>query len=170
LNTQGRHLLAEYSGCDADVLNDLERVETLMKRAAEASGTTIVATVFHPFTPQGVSGVVVVEESHLSIHTWPEHGYAAVDFFTCGEGDPELAHAVLREGLMAQQAEIMMVDRGKASGRSALSLRYHRTEATSGSGAAQVPRLSASAPVAVRREVDDQARERPRRLVVRAYQ
>jgi S-adenosylmethionine decarboxylase proenzyme len=83
-----------------------------MKRAALAAQTTLVQSVFHRFSPQGVSGVVVVEESHLSIHTWPEYGYAAVDFFTCGEGLPESAHAVLREGLGAERSEVMKVERG----------------------------------------------------------
>jgi len=68
--------------------------------------------VFHRFAPQGVSGVVVVEESHLSIHTWPEAGYAAVDFFTCGECFPERAHAALLDGLAPERSEILNVERG----------------------------------------------------------
>jgi S-adenosylmethionine decarboxylase proenzyme len=104
LNTRGRHLLVEYTGCDASVLDDLKRIEALMNEAARAAQTNIVASVFQPFEPQGVTGVVVVEESHLSIHTWPECGYAAVDFFTCGDSLPERAHEVLCAGLRAQYA------------------------------------------------------------------
>ena len=112
MNTRGRHLLVEYTGCDFTVLDDLKRIEALMNEAARAAQTNIVASVFQPFEPQGVTGVVVVEESHLSIHTWPEHGYAAVDFFTCGDSTPERAHEVLREGLGASRWEILAVDRG----------------------------------------------------------
>ena len=114
MDTRGRHLLVEYHGCDSAILDDVERVEALMRGAAKAARTTIVASVFQPFSPQGVSGVVVVEESHLSIHTWPEHGYAAVDFYTCGAAVPERAHAVLRDGLDATSAEVMTVERGRA--------------------------------------------------------
>lgn len=114
MDTRGRHLLVEYHGCDSGILDDVKRVEALMRAAAKAANTNIVASVFQPFTPQGVSGVVVVEESHLSIHTWPEHGYAAVDFYTCGQGVPDHAHGVLRDGLAASRSEIMTVERGLA--------------------------------------------------------
>lgn len=112
LNTYGRHLLVEYGGCSPDVLNDMDRIEVLMKEAAVAAGATIVTSTFHRFTPQGVSGVVVVQESHLSIHTWPELGYAAVDFYTCGDCTPEDAHEHLRKGLEADDYELMVVARG----------------------------------------------------------
>lgn len=114
MDTRGRHLLVEYHGCDPEILDDVKRVEALMRGAAKAANTNIVASVFQPFEPQGVSGVVVVEESHLSIHTWPEHGYAAVDFYTCGQGVPEQAHGVLRDGLDATRSEIMTIERGLA--------------------------------------------------------
>jgi len=107
LNTRGRHLLVEYTGCSLHALNDLERIEALMNEAAKAAGATIVASVFKPFEPHGVSGVVVIEESHLSIHTWPEHGYAAVDFYTCGHADPQIANDVLAAGLGAKTGQSM---------------------------------------------------------------
>jgi S-adenosylmethionine decarboxylase len=128
LNTRGRHLLVEYTGCDYSVLDDLKRIEALMNEAARAARTTIVASVFQPFEPQGVTGVVVVEESHLSIHTWPEHGYAAVDFFTCGDSLPERAHEVLCLGLKAQYSEVMYVDRGLGVPGRGIQLRSHHTE------------------------------------------
>ena len=99
-----------------------------MQAAALASETTIVNSVFHPFFPQGISGVVVIEESHLSIHTWPEYGYAAVDFFTCGRGLPEKAHEVLKAGLMAKTCEIMFVHRGLLDENRSMTVRSHRTE------------------------------------------
>jgi S-adenosylmethionine decarboxylase len=139
LNTRGRHLLVEYTGCDFSVLDDLKRIEALMNEAATAARTNIVASVFQPFEPQGVTGVVVVEESHLSIHTWPEHGYAAVDFFTCGDSLPERAHEVLSLGLKAQCAEIMYVDRGLGEPGRGMQLRTHHTELTAAHEASEEP-------------------------------
>ncbi|HHT62579.1 MAG: adenosylmethionine decarboxylase [Bacillota bacterium] len=81
----GRHVLAEFYGCPFEVLNDLKKVESMMIKAALEAGAEVREFVFHKFSPQGVSGVVVISESHLAIHTWPELGYAAVDVFTCGE-------------------------------------------------------------------------------------
>ncbi len=112
MHTRGRHLLVEYHGCDAEVLDDLRLIERTMRRAADAAGATVVASIFHPFRPQGVTGVVVVEESHLSIHTWPEKGYAAVDFYTCGACNPRRAHEVLVEALKPVRSEHLVVQRG----------------------------------------------------------
>lgn len=99
-----------------------------MNEAARAAQTRVVASVFQPFYPQGVSGVVVIEESHLSIHTWPEHGYASVDFFTCGQGLPIRAHRVIREGLKAERSELMLIDRGLGLPDRSMEMRYHREE------------------------------------------
>jgi len=84
-NSLGRHVLAEIYECSFDILNDVQQVEQIMVNAALESGAEIREVVFHKFSPQGVSGVVVISESHLAIHTWPELGYAAVDVFTCGD-------------------------------------------------------------------------------------
>lgn len=81
----GVQILADLYQCDPAVLNDPALIQAAMIEAARRSGATIVADCFHRFSPHGVSGVVVIAESHLAIHTWPEHGYAAVDLFTCGE-------------------------------------------------------------------------------------
>ncbi|MBR4985727.1 MAG: adenosylmethionine decarboxylase [Proteobacteria bacterium] len=112
MNTLGHHLLVEYYDCDKAVLDDPDKLRTMMIQAAKAANATIVDVVFHQFAPQGVSGVIVIEESHLSIHTWPEHGYAAVDFYTCGQNDPELAHDVLQKALDSKRYEIMIINRG----------------------------------------------------------
>jgi len=128
LKAFGRHLIVEYRGCDTDILNRMDTIERLMREAASEAGTTVVASVFHPFSPQGITGVVVIEESHLSIHTWPEHGYAAVDFYTCGDGDPETAHRILMSGLDADYAEVMQVDRGIESPGKSIEVQFHRTE------------------------------------------
>ena len=109
----GRHLLVEYSGCDREILDDVECIQRLIEEAAVEAGATIVQSVFHRFNPFGVSGVVVIAESHLAIHTWPEYGYAAVDLFTCGtQVDPWKSHGFLREALGATSIETNEVPRG----------------------------------------------------------
>jgi S-adenosylmethionine decarboxylase proenzyme len=85
LNALGYHLLLELKDCDRTLLNDPVRLERLLVGAANKAGATVVQKAFHQFNPHGVSGVVIIAESHLFIHTWPEHGYAAVDIFTCGD-------------------------------------------------------------------------------------
>ena len=81
--------------------------------AAIDCGATVLGESFHPFQPQGVSGVVVIAESHLSIHTWPEYGYAAVDIFTCGTSvQPEKAVEVLIEKLGAKDHSLTEIQRG----------------------------------------------------------
>lgn len=109
----GRHVLAEIHGCDFDILNDLKKVEEIMVNAALEAGAEVREFVFHKFSPQGVSGVVVISESHLAIHTWPELGYAAVDVFTCGDKvDPWDACKFLTEKFNAQQVDAKEVERG----------------------------------------------------------
>lgn len=126
MDTHGKHLLIEYMGCPFEALNNVLQIQALMKQAAVAARTNIVFSKFQPFDPQGVSGVVVIEESHLSIHTWPEHGYAAVDFYTCGEGDPHQAHHVLRSGLQATVSELVYVERGRGlEGGPCMGIRKH---------------------------------------------
>ncbi|WP_427337771.1 adenosylmethionine decarboxylase [Caloranaerobacter sp. DY30410] len=109
----GRHILAEFYNCDRDILNDHALIEKYMNEAAIEAKATIVKSVFHLFNPWGVSGVVVIQESHLTIHTWPEYGYAAVDLFTCGdEVDPWIAFDYLKEKLKAEKTETQEVPRG----------------------------------------------------------
>lgn len=108
----GRHLLVEYRGCDPARLDDLPYIDALMRRAVEAAGVTVIDAFFHHFAPQGVTGVVVIAESHLSVHTWPELGYAAIDFFTCGDAPVEPAHRVLCDGLGATRYAAVTVQRG----------------------------------------------------------
>jgi S-adenosylmethionine decarboxylase len=109
----GRHLIVEYSECDRQLLNDEQAIESFMKEAVRKSGATLVSSTFHRYSPQGVSGVVVIAESHLSIHTWPEYGYAAVDYFTCGQTvDPYKAHAHLKEMLGCESAQVTELARG----------------------------------------------------------
>ena len=77
--TLGRHLLLELYNCDTSLLNDTKRIEAALVEAARLVGATIIDTSFHHFSPYGVSGVVIIAESHITVHTWPEYNYAAVD-------------------------------------------------------------------------------------------
>ena len=80
----GNHLLVELYDCNEKKLNDLSLIESVLGEAGRISGATALKTSFHQFAPQGVSGVIIIAESHFTIHTWPEYGYAALDIFTCG--------------------------------------------------------------------------------------
>jgi len=131
-DTIGTHLLVEYHGCDPAVLDDVVAVRRMMRAAARAAGATVVAEVFQPFAPQGVTGVIVIEESHFSVHTWPERGYAAVDFYTCGDCIPQRADAVLREALRAERVEVMLVRRGLAEATGSLRVEQHVREVVGG--------------------------------------
>jgi len=112
-NSLGRHVLAEVYGCTAEILNDINLVEKIMVKAALAAGAEIREVAFHKFSPQGVSGVVVISESHLAIHTWPELGYAAVDVFTCGDSvDPWVSCNYIKHEFSAQRMEAKEVRRG----------------------------------------------------------
>jgi S-adenosylmethionine decarboxylase len=92
LKALGRHIVCELSGCDPEFLSDVDSIHAMMVSAAKIARATIMESAFHRFEPQGVSGTVILAESHLSIHTWPEKGYAAMDFYTCGDHtDPWLA-------------------------------------------------------------------------------
>jgi len=113
LKALGRHLLIELFNCDRKLLNDVSFVEKVLTKSAELAGATIVKTFFHPFNPHGVSGVVVIAESHLTIHTWTEYGYAAVDVFTCGDDvDPYVSYQYLKEKFKAKSSYLMEVKRG----------------------------------------------------------
>jgi len=93
LDTISHHYLIEFYGIDSQKLDDLEWIQSHMLTSLSGSGATYVNHYFHKFTPQGVSGVIVIAESHLSIHTWPEKQYAALDVFTCG--DKDIADSIL---------------------------------------------------------------------------
>lgn len=109
----GRHLLAEFYDCNSNILNNVQMIEDMMTEAAVACGATVVDKNFHLFSPFGVSGVVIISESHLAIHTWPEYGYAAVDLFTCGNScDPKVAYDFLREKFHAGSAFYSELKRG----------------------------------------------------------
>ena len=113
MSALGRHVLAELYGCPEDILCNLEQIKHHMVEAALEAGAEVRDTVFHEFSPQGVSGVVVISESHLAIHTWPEYGYAAVDIFTCGQTvNPWTSCDYLKEAFSAQNMSAREIKRG----------------------------------------------------------
>ena len=117
METIGRHYIAEASGCNPDVIGKVEAVEQVLVRAAEVAGVQVWSISFHRFNPNGVSGVVVISESHLSVHTWPEDGYVALDIFTCGESaKPEQAVEYALREFGATNVHITEVTRGLEEG------------------------------------------------------
>ena len=109
----GRHILAEFFDCNPNIINNLQLIEELMSEAAIECGATIVQKCFHMFNPHGVSGVVIIAESHLAIRTWPEIGYAAVDLFTCGEScDPKVAYEYLKKAFGSENGSYSELKRG----------------------------------------------------------
>lgn len=113
IQTLGHQLLVEYYDCTPEKLNDVEFVRRSMVKAAGEAGAKVVGELFHRFEPHGVSGVVVIAESHLTIHTWPEYSYAAVDLFTCGdELDPHRGLLALKQAFESERYEIKEIFRG----------------------------------------------------------
>ncbi|MBI5058501.1 adenosylmethionine decarboxylase [candidate division KSB1 bacterium] len=126
----GRQIVVEFYGCNQKTLNDVAAIKRSMRGAAIAAGATIVQDAFHLFNPHGVSGVVVIAESHLAIHTWPEYGYAAVDLFTCGDDvSPDLAFQHLKTHLEASSFSCMEMKRGILDANSLGELPHKPVEA-----------------------------------------
>lgn len=108
----GRHVIYEMQDGNPNLLNDEEFIKDALKKAAEDSGATLLSIISHKFEPQGVTAVALLSESHISIHTWPEHGYAAVDAFTCGEHtNPEVACGTLRQAFNSGYGTMKLVRR-----------------------------------------------------------
>ncbi|GJG98088.1 adenosylmethionine decarboxylase [Cupriavidus pauculus] len=119
-STLGRHLLLDMQGVAAPLLTDAEQIERVLRDAAHAAGATPVDARLHHFGPGlGVTGVLLLKESHISIHTWPEYGYAAVDIFMCGTSRPELGVDVLVQALRPAHWHVRDHARGPGFARSA---------------------------------------------------
>ena len=122
MESLGRHLLLELYDCSSEVLDSVESVKTAMVEAAKRAEATVIDVVFHEFNPFGISGVVLIAESHLSIHTWPEYRYAAVDIFSCGDTlKPAEAASYLVEQFGASRASCVEVKRGVFPGAAGLT-------------------------------------------------
>jgi S-adenosylmethionine decarboxylase len=110
----GTHLLVDLWDADADNLSDPDLIDVALREAAVTAGATILHSHFHHFTPNGgVSGVVVLAESHISIHTWPERNFAAIDIFMCGACDPHEAIPVLRKAFIPGRVDLNEERRGR---------------------------------------------------------
>jgi len=113
LKSLGKHIILEFYDCNDKTLNSKEKVAAIITESVQKSGATLLHPFFHQFSPQGVSGVAVIAESHFSIHTWPEYGYAAVDIFTCGdEINPDVAVSYLKKQFAAKSMQVVELKRG----------------------------------------------------------
>lgn len=109
----GNHLIIELYDCQVEAINDAKNVEERMIEAVRLSGAKMVKSVIHKFNPHGISGVIVIEESHFSVHTWPEYGYCALDIFTCGdEIDYYSALHYLKNEFQAKNLSVTEMKRG----------------------------------------------------------
>jgi S-adenosylmethionine decarboxylase len=107
----GVHLIVDLHG--AVGLDDIDLIEATLRRCVEAARATLLHIHLHHFQPNGVSGVAVLAESHISIHTWPDAGYAALDVFMCGKASPDACIPVLREAFKAERVEVNEILRGR---------------------------------------------------------
>ena len=113
MNALGTQILLELKNCNRNLLDDLPYIRDSLLEAANKTGATVIGQSFHQFSPQGVTGVLAIAESHICIHTWPEYGYAAVDIFTCGEGfQPRKAADLVVRSLQSEEHSITEIKRG----------------------------------------------------------
>ncbi len=113
MNVLGKHVLLELKDCNPQLLDNVDHVRQALLLAAENVGAHVVGETFHQFSPQGVTGILSIAESHISIHTWPEYGYAAADIFTCGSSfQPLDAAEILIAQLESKDQDITQVERG----------------------------------------------------------
>ena len=109
---QSKHLLLELYGCDYEKLNDESFLRCTLNRAAKLAKATVLNLISNKFEPQGVTAIALLAESHISIHTWPESNYSAVDIFTCGQNMlPELASQYLIDTLKAEEHSLRIIER-----------------------------------------------------------
>jgi S-adenosylmethionine decarboxylase len=107
----GAHLIIDLYG--AQRLNDIEHIEETLRKCVAAAKATLLHMHLHHFQPNGVSGVAVLAESHISIHTWPEAGYAALDVFMCGNANPDACIPILREAFKVKRIAVSELLRGQ---------------------------------------------------------
>jgi S-adenosylmethionine decarboxylase len=114
--TMGRHIIADLSGCNKKLISSVSFVQNILEEAVKKAKATIISSRFHQFTPIGVSGIVLLSESHCSIHTWPDEEYAAIDIYTCGEHVyPKVACDHIADKLEASRVYITSLERGLRS-------------------------------------------------------
>lgn len=111
-DTKGRHVIADLWGMEGGKLDDLGYLIKCLTEAAKISGATILGSIHHKFDPFGVTIVIMLSESHLSIHTYPEHSFASIDCYTCGNADPRKAIDYLIEELKPTHKQVQVIERG----------------------------------------------------------
>ena len=112
LSHQSKHLLLELYKCDCEKLNDESFLRCILNRASKLANATVLNLISNKFEPQGVTAIALLAESHISIHTWPESNYSAVDIFTCGQNMmPDLDSQYLIESLMAKEHSLRVIER-----------------------------------------------------------
>ncbi|MCK5690808.1 adenosylmethionine decarboxylase [Myxococcota bacterium] len=112
METVGRHIIVELYQCNREALNNKALIRSAMLQAVDIIGATALSEGFHEYDPQGVSGTIFLAESHISIHTWPEAGYAAVDIYTCGGLDPNPGFRILGDKLESKSFRKQEIVRG----------------------------------------------------------
>lgn len=117
----GTHLVIEAWQAPELLLNDPDCIRGALIDAIEAGEATLIDLCVHQFSPHGVTATATLAESHIAIHTWPEYGYFAADFFFCGRGKPRIAAEVLRLALQAQQVSVQEIERGFPTATASLS-------------------------------------------------
>jgi len=111
--TFGEHYLVDLHGCDPETIESAGPTEASLLEAARRCGSTIIQHHFHQFSPHGVTGIILIAESHISVHTWPENGFAAVDIFTSGQNmKPEVAIEILETAFRADRVNVKCITRG----------------------------------------------------------
>ena len=116
LSNQSKHILLDLYGCNYEKLNDESFLRCTLNRAAKLAKATVLNLISHKFEPQGVTAIALLAESHISIHTWPESNYSAIDIFTCGQNMlPEIASQHLIEALRAEEHSLRVIDRNPPS-------------------------------------------------------
>jgi S-adenosylmethionine decarboxylase proenzyme len=111
----GRHLIAEMWDCKPSYLTDVNRIRRAMIHAAALVGNTVIDSMFHEFQPGGITGILLLAESHMSVHTWPEHSYAAFDMFSCASADPAPAFDYIAATLGCVDWSMIKLERGLRS-------------------------------------------------------
>ena len=113
MSTLGKHIILEMWGCCKDTIDNVEVVKEILVKAAESVKATLVDVVCHRFSPYCVTGVAILAESHIAVHTWPEHGYAAADIFICGSAiNPRNAASYMTEAFYAKETSFLELKRG----------------------------------------------------------
>lgn len=109
----GNHLIIECHGCDSELLKDCFKVEEILKQSALTANATILHSYFHKFDQgEGVTGIIALAESHISVHTWPEHFYMAIDIFMCGDCDPQISADYISDKVVMTGMNVSKIVRG----------------------------------------------------------